>query len=156
VPKIEFIRQDERVFTPALVGVPESRLASMTDVELAEAEHIATFTRHAGGPDQPHLFEVRFDANTLASPHAHGVDEIIVVVEGEIHFGNKVFAVGSSISIPKDTLYSFRAGPEGVTFLNFRSVRDGGVFNREQLLARRAAAAQAPVPAHVPTAQPSG
>lgn len=137
--KIQFVRADERSLTPSLESVTPERRASMTPAELAEADHIATFTHHPGDESSPNLFEVRFEPNTVARPHAHAIDEVIVVVEGSLSFGNRVLVPGSSVLIPSETLYSFTAGPDGVRFLNFRATRDNTVLNREQLLARRAA-----------------
>jgi quercetin dioxygenase-like cupin family protein len=97
----------------------------------------ATFLHHSGGPTEPRLFEVKFPPGTKVEPHAHDADEIIVVTEGEIHFGKQVYGVGSSVFIPKLTLYSFQAGPEGLTFLNFRPTYHSAVILKDELMERR-------------------
>ena len=97
----------------------------------------ATFSHHAGTSDTPQLFEVKFPANNKVEAHAHFSDEIIVVTEGEIHFGKQVYGVGSSVFIPKMTLYSFQAGPEGLTFLNFRPTTGKGVVFKDEFMAMR-------------------
>jgi quercetin dioxygenase-like cupin family protein len=135
--RIEFIDSAERRFAPALDSVSPARLNSMTESERDEAAHISTFTHHAGDDVRSNLFEVHFEADARSAPHAHGSDEIIVVTEGEIHFGRRVFGPGSSVFIPKKTLYSFKAGPRGLTFLNFRPRRDTSIFTRDQLAAYR-------------------
>jgi quercetin dioxygenase-like cupin family protein len=54
--------------------------------------------------------------------HRHAEDEIIVVVDGMMNVGTVEMPTGRAISIPKDAHYSFVAGPQGLTFLNFRQV----------------------------------
>ena len=53
---------------------------------------------------EPQLFEAKYPANNKVEAHAHHVDEIVVITEGEIHFGKQVYGVGSSVFIPKMTL----------------------------------------------------
>jgi hypothetical protein len=38
--------------------------------------------------------------------------------------GSRSYPTGSAVFIPGNTLYSFRAGPEGLRFLNFRARAD--------------------------------
>ena len=52
--------------------------------------------------------------------HAHTEDEVIVVTRGEIVLGQRALGPGTVIAIAHATLYSFRTGPDGLTFLNFR------------------------------------
>ena len=63
---------------------------------------------------------------------------MIYILEGEIIFGNRSFGPGSTISIPGNTLYGFRAGPEGLRFLNFRPRADTTFITKEQFSAARA------------------
>jgi mannose-6-phosphate isomerase-like protein (cupin superfamily) len=86
-----------------------------------------------GSESEPHLFEPGFAANTGAAPHAHGVDEVFHIIEGEMKFGRRTYPVGSTIFIPAYTLYSFEAGDEGCRFLNFRPRRDASTFTRQEL-----------------------
>jgi hypothetical protein len=46
------------------------------------------------------------------------------VVEGTLHWGERVLEAGGSMFIPADTLYSFTAGAEGARLLNFRARAD--------------------------------
>ncbi len=73
-----------------------------------------------GGEDELELFEVRKGPNISNEPHAHVEDEIVYVLEGSLVIGNRTFEAGSAILIPAWTLYSFRSGPNGVRFANFR------------------------------------
>ena len=95
------------------------------------------FTHHEGTSDEPQLFEVKFPANNKVEAHAHDTDEIIVVTEGEVHFGKQVYGVGSSVFIPKMTLYSFQAGPKGLTFLNFRPTKSTGAIFKDEFMEMR-------------------
>lgn len=87
-----------------------------------------------GSATEPHLFEPGFAPNTGAAPHAHGVDEIFYILEGELRFGQQIYPVGSSIYVPAYTLYSFNAGDEGCRFLNFRPRLDRTTLTKEELL----------------------
>jgi quercetin dioxygenase-like cupin family protein len=135
---IKFVSSNERHF----VSIVER---AKTDPQVAAAlKHFppgerngTTFAHHEGSPDEPQLFEVRFPANNRVEAHAHDADEIIVVTEGEIHFGKQVYGVGSSVFIPKMTLYSFQAGPKGLTFLNFRPTRSKGAIFKDEFMAIR-------------------
>ena len=137
---IKFVRGEERRFvsiSERLVESPELRQAieEMPDVDLDSA----SFVHHAGGPDAPRLAENRFAPGTKGSAHAHDEDEIIVVTEGQIRFGSRVLGVHSSVFIPKMTLYSFEAGPEGLTFLVFRPRHGSIVVSKAELARRRRA-----------------
>ena len=113
---------------------------SSPDRAASDGEGTVQYRFHHSGEDTLNLFEVKVPPDYQALPHAHGVDEIIAVVEGELHFGSQVLRSGSSVLIPGHTLYGFRAGPEGSRFLNFRATADGltmsqkefGVWRRQQ------------------------
>src|SRR5262249_29987958 len=75
-------------------------------------------------PEGLELFEVRLPANGAVESHAHDHDEIIYVLSGEMHLGATVLEPGSTVHVPGRTLYAFRAGPNGLHFLNFRSSPD--------------------------------
>jgi hypothetical protein len=108
---------------------------------MPEAERSAhVYVHYAGGPDSPQLVELEMGPDLVVAPHAHAADEIIVVKEGSLTLGARACPAGTSIFIPKDTLYSFRTGPAGVTFLNFRPVADYAHYSKDEFLARRHAA----------------
>jgi quercetin dioxygenase-like cupin family protein len=90
-----------------------------------------------GGADQLQMFEAMVEPNCGPDPHAHHEAEIIFVLEGEMHFGRRVLTPGSSAFIPAYTLYSFRAGPKGLRFLNFRARANGVFISKEELMAMR-------------------
>ncbi len=92
-------------------------------------------TTHPGNEDEPSLKEVRIAPDTLVEAHAHDTDEIIYVLDGELHLGARVLTAGSSVLIPGRTLYAFRSGPDGLGFLNFRPRRDRTHYSKEALRA---------------------
>ena len=92
---------------------------------------------HHGSETEPELFEVQFPPNTVVNPHAHLYDEIIYVVAGQLILGSRVVEPGSSVFIAGQTLYSFRAGPEGVHFLNFRPRSGSNYVSKDEFMAQR-------------------
>jgi quercetin dioxygenase-like cupin family protein len=102
-------------------------------------EELAGKTRehHAGSETEPELFEVQFPPDTVVHPHAHLYDEIIYVVAGQLILGSRVLNPGSSVFIAGHTLYSFRAGPEGVHFVNFRPRSGANYLSKDEFMARR-------------------
>jgi mannose-6-phosphate isomerase-like protein (cupin superfamily) len=116
----------------------ESGDRTMLDrVPPAELHHQSVGYYFPGGPDECQLFEVRCDPDKQFNPHAHEEDEIMFVLEGELHLGRQVFYAGSALFIPGRTLYAFRSGPEGLTFLNFRPRADRTYISRAELVAAR-------------------
>jgi hypothetical protein len=139
MPAIRFVESGERVFTPldeAARGSSEvaARMAEIGDELTPEA---SLFVHHPGADDSPQLLEVEMPPNMKVESHAHETDEIVVVAKGSVVFGKRTYGPGSSVMIPKMTLYSFQAGPEGLTFLNFRSTIDFGKISKDDFLARR-------------------
>ena len=135
---IKFVSSNQRQFV-------SGQERAKTDPQVAAAlKHFPpggpqgdSFTHYEGTSDEPQLFEAKFPANNKVEAHAHYSDEIIVVTEGEIHFGKQVYGVGSSVFIPKMTLYSFQAGPKGLTFLNFRPTKTIRIIFKDELMAMR-------------------
>ena len=128
----EFMTFEERVAN-------DPTLAAVLDRVPPENRQGSTFSHHTGDDETPELFEIQMPPNFKVEAHAHDADEIIVVAEGEICFGKQVYGVGSSVFIPKMTLYSFESGPNGLRFLNFRPTGGSGFIPKDQLLAERGA-----------------
>jgi len=102
-------------------------------------EELAGKTRehHLGSETEPELFEVQFGPDTVVQPHAHLCDEIIYVIAGQLILGSRVLEAGSSVLIAGLTLYSFRAGPDGVHFVNFRPRSGAGYLSKDEFMAQR-------------------
>jgi quercetin dioxygenase-like cupin family protein len=118
---------------PEMIEKMRARGIEFTPEELAGR----TREHHLGSDTTPELFEVRFQPDTVVNSHAHLRDEIIFVVEGALILGSRVLAPGSSVYIAANTLYSFRAGPEGVRFVNFRPTAGAGYVSKEEFMAKR-------------------
>jgi hypothetical protein len=52
--------------------------------------------------------------------HSHTEDEIIFVRAGAMKLGNRLYGPGTTLAIAANTKYGFRAGPDGLSFVNFR------------------------------------
>ena len=135
---IQFVQPEQKDFAAVADQVERGLMSRDIYDRLPEGERSArTCVVHPGSLDQPQLLEIKMAPDSGVSPHAHEADEIIVVVEGEISFGSQVCGPGSSVFIPRETLYSFRAGPGGCRFLNFRPTGEYGYIPKDELLARR-------------------
>lgn len=83
------------------------------------------------------LFEVELEPNTKIKPHAHSAAEIILISAGEILVGSRSCPAGTAIYVDSNTLYGFKAGPEGCRFYNFRGVPKASYITKDELLASR-------------------
>ncbi len=137
--KIRMIRREDlevrRVSSLYADGTRDADMANKIPKE--ELEHQSVGYYFPGGSDECQLFEVRCDPDFQFNSHAHDEDEIMFVLEGELHLGRQVFPVGSALFIPGKTLYAFRSGPTGLTFLNFRPRADATYITPEELMASR-------------------
>ncbi len=51
------------------------------------------------------------------APHSHPEDEILYILEGQIHFGRDVLGKGDAIFVPRNKTYSLHTGDSGCTFV---------------------------------------
>src|SRR5215471_17388474 len=121
--------------------LPQSRASDrMTEEQLARyGDGEARSLRRNFFPSEDEslqLFEITLDPDADVQPHAHTASEIIYVTQGEIQLGSQVAGPGTAIFIDAETLYGFRAGPEGATFLNFRPVASTGYIFKDELVER--------------------
>lgn len=108
--------------------------------QISELELSSSIREHARGSENTlQLFEVKFLPDTLIDVHAHDEEEIMYVVEGEMLVGERALQPGSSIYIAGSTLYSFRAGPNGLRVLNFRPRQDATYLSQAAFSERRSA-----------------
>jgi hypothetical protein len=63
----------------------------------------------------------RLQPGTVFPRHRHDVDYIELVIEGEVHHGNRVLRPGQGVFRTAGSLYSYWAGPEGATIADFRA-----------------------------------
>lgn len=62
-----------------------------------------------------------FKSHAALPRHSHSADCLYYVVSGSLQFGNEDLGPGDGFLVPKDTLYSYIAGPSGVEVLEFRT-----------------------------------
>jgi redox-sensitive bicupin YhaK (pirin superfamily) len=79
---------------------------------------------NAGHADEAQLIELRVPPDSEIALHAHLVDTLIYLVEGELVFEGQRLGPSSFLFVPGQTLYGFRSGPAGLRFLNFRPHAD--------------------------------
>lgn len=60
------------------------------------------------------------EAGRFTAPHQHTEDEIICVVEGSLLLGTCAIPAGGAVGVRQEITYSFKAGNEGLVFVNFR------------------------------------
>ena len=108
-------------------------LAKMSDGELIAEVRV----HHPGSADTLQLFEVRVPPDTEFTTHAHATDEIILVTGGEMRLGARSLTAGASVYVPAMTLYSFRSGPDGLSFAKFRGRSDTDYITKSEFMARR-------------------
>jgi mannose-6-phosphate isomerase-like protein (cupin superfamily) len=66
------------------------------------------------------LFEAAFPAGAVVAPHAHGEDEVLVVLDGGIVIGDRTVGSGGCVFIERDTPFGFEAGVDGCRLLALR------------------------------------
>ena len=130
---IRFFDPSETPFLKPADVYPDSLKERLTPEEVADT----SVRLQLGAPGKLQLFEVKLEPGLEISTHAHADDEIVAVIEGELHLGRRVCGPGSSFFIPGNTLYGFRAGPEGCRYLNFRAQADSTFFTKEDIVAAR-------------------
>jgi quercetin dioxygenase-like cupin family protein len=113
---IEFTTHDGDTYTRVGDLANDETAAKLSPGELDSVYR----SHHPGAEDRLQLFEVRAPANATFNAHSHDEDEIILVVDGELRAGSHVIGPGGSMYVSGGTVYSFRAGPEGLRFFNFR------------------------------------
>jgi quercetin dioxygenase-like cupin family protein len=92
---------------------------------------------HLGGEDAPQLDEISFPPSYRVASHAHEADQIMFVTKGSVRFGKQEFGEGSSVYVPRMTLYSFESGPDGLTMLTYVQVKDTGAIWKDDFMKRR-------------------
>jgi quercetin dioxygenase-like cupin family protein len=94
---------------------------------------------HPGAGGGLQLFEAHIDPDQEVSLHAHAKDEIIYILEGELLIGRKRLGPGASVFVGGNTLYGFKAGPDGVSFLKFRGESNTSFITREEFMESKSA-----------------
>jgi quercetin dioxygenase-like cupin family protein len=125
-------RADFRIFT----GEPVVDLMQIMDFpgypeEVVNSIPPDEFARMAGGaitevvfchedPDGYSLAKVSLAADMILPAHTHNVDCLYYVIAGRLHLGRRCLGPGAGFYVPRGARYGYRAGPDGVTVLEFR------------------------------------
>lgn len=72
------------------------------------------------------VYHERAKPGEMVKPHRHGTYQVNYVLEGELHFGNRVVGPGMGYFSP-DALYSWRAGDHGAAWIEIHS-GIGGIY----------------------------
>jgi quercetin dioxygenase-like cupin family protein len=126
--RIEFSGPDAQPFRRVGNFVTDEMAVKLAPGEL-ESE---VRSHHPGADNRLQMFEVRAPADAAFNAHSHDEDEIILVVEGELHAGSHVIGPGGSMYVEGGTVYAFRAGPDGLRFFNFRPRLDATYHSRAE------------------------
>lgn len=110
--------------------------ASFLQVLNKEERETEVKTHFPGGADRLFLMEVKEVPNMQSTLHAHEKDEIFFVLDGELHFGNRICSAGDSISILGGTLYTFTTGPHGCRYLKFTGAADSSFITKDRYQAK--------------------
>ena len=130
---IQFTTHDDDAFQRVADLVTGDLSGAMSPGELDSRYR----SHHPGDDDRLQLFEVDAPANAIFNAHSHTEDEIILVVEGELRAGSHVVGPGGTMYVPGGTVYSFRAGPDGLRFFNFRPRLDATYLTARETLDAR-------------------
>lgn len=98
--------------------------------------------REPGGAESPQLVELTYEPGAEIQTHCHDEDEIIYVLSGAMVIGARTVGAGACLTVPGGTFYGFRAGPQGLKILNFRS-RPDSTFHLPPAKADKATGEQA-------------
>lgn len=108
--------------TPALredVVVSPGTMEALED-RSERTSHLTVPFRQAG-PGGLSLVEASFAPGYLLPRHSHSADCLYYVVSGSIVMGQRHLGPGDGFFVPAGQPYSYRAGPEGVKVIEFRT-----------------------------------
>lgn len=63
--------------------------------------------------------------------HSHSADCLYYILAGEMHMGGVVLRAGDGVHVPRDYVYTFTAGPDGMEMLEFRNAASFDMRLRE-------------------------
>lgn len=73
-------------------------------------------------PESLSLFGLAFDPGAYIPTHYHDVDQFLLVINGELGFGNRRLRPGHGAFMPAGNAYNVKFGRAGGSFLEFRDV----------------------------------
>ncbi|WP_056601534.1 MULTISPECIES: cupin domain-containing protein [unclassified Sphingomonas] len=105
-------------------------IVGMEELDDAQRALLANDAKGAGvvqclfrDPDPQGFSMVRAWAKSgfMLPRHSHSADCLYYVLAGEMHMGSVVLRAGDGVYVPRDNVYTFTAGPEGMEMLEFRN-----------------------------------
>lgn len=94
---------------------------SESDVEKLSAAAHLTVPFRQDVPGGFSLVTIEFAPGYLLPKHSHSSDCLYYIVRGGIVMGQRALGPGDGFFLPAEQVYAYRAGPEGVTLLEFRN-----------------------------------
>ncbi|HKE74460.1 MAG TPA: cupin domain-containing protein [Acidimicrobiales bacterium] len=92
---------------------------TMPEREVSAEMWIQALVNHA--EDEGHsMLMVRHAAGNVTPTHSHDVDQIVLVLDGSIKQGSRVFTPGTGFFTPKGRRYMLTAGDEGTVRVEWR------------------------------------
>jgi len=80
--------------------------------------------REPGTETELQLVELRYHPGEEIELHCHDEDELIYILSGSMIVNNRELGPGTTMYIGGGVFYGFKAGGEGLHFLNFRGAMD--------------------------------
>jgi len=113
---------------------PATRPDRLVTFDANEGDELSVPSHHDGNPsgtfmralvnpigeDGLSLLGVRYEPNKTIDRHKHDVPQIVLVLEGEIRQGRKVFGPGMGYYTPAGMPYKLVVGSQGARLVEFR------------------------------------
>jgi quercetin dioxygenase-like cupin family protein len=106
--------------TYAVQGANDAPM-SESDLQTMRAGGHLTVPFRQTTPDGLSLVEINFAPGYLLPKHSHSSDCLYYIVTGSIVMGRRTLGAGDGFFLPAEQVYAYRAGPAGVTLLEFRN-----------------------------------
>jgi mannose-6-phosphate isomerase-like protein (cupin superfamily) len=136
-PGITFFREtagaagdDGKMMENRSSSVAMEGMMGMMDAGLSDGYVLKCLYR-SSEPDGMSLLYAWFKGNYALPPHSHDTDCLYYIVAGSIQLGSSELTAGDGFFVPKDALYSYNAGPEGVEILEFRGASQFDIVLRD-------------------------
>jgi quercetin dioxygenase-like cupin family protein len=96
---------------------------AMPEVPVGDPERPSMWIQALVNPVEPDgcsLLGVRYPPHGVVELHRHDVAQVVLVIEGELRQGARVFRAGSGYFTPAGQAYRVEAGDDGVKVIEFR------------------------------------
>jgi quercetin dioxygenase-like cupin family protein len=83
-------------------------MASMPLTRVSEGQSIQTLVNH-DEEDGQNVIAIHHDPGDVQALHSHDVEQFVIVLEGTLQQGNRLFPAGTGFFTPRQRNYGFRA-----------------------------------------------